>query len=915
MGVVRADRMSRAAPEKTMRASLQSAALGAVVLLLAILSPPAHAQAAYPFDLPAQPLADSLRAVASESHINIVFDPAVVAGIQAPPLRLTATARDAIARLLARTGLRYLRVGESTIRVARRVARDASSTASQDPPAAQTPALASDTSSVSQGSQSPSEAGKSGKSSAPPSAQRAELSEVVVTGTRIAGAVPTSPVITLDRTAIDESGYSSVGQILLTVPENFGGGQNPGVVGARGTTNQGQVSAASSANLYGLGADSTLTLIDGHRFAYDGYQNGVDLSVIPLAAVDHIDIMTGGGSAVYGSDAVAGVVNVLLKRDYDGVTADARYGDVTGGQAAQSQYSLLAGHNWSGGNVMVAYEYSNDEPLYASERPFSQSAEQPTTLFPDLNRNSIFLTAHQSLSDDVTASLDALYTSRSYLGVITAGNPGEEIINYPQTEVREYGVSPTLTVALPREWSLVLEGTISRDRDDSPEPQYNAATGELIDNLYTSFQNDLRIGEIQATGPLLTLPSGPLKLAIGGGYRYEGFETPAPSGVSPPTFDASRDVRYGYGEVDVPLVELSNARTMLEALDLNAAYRYDDYSDFGAQPTPKVGIAYVPIQSLRIRATWSKSFMAPELLDIYGPRQVYVEPSGAIGGSPLTDTLLAYGSNPSLGPETAISRTVSIDILPTAVPGLKITPTYFYIDYSHRIVEPIEDLTDSLSSPLYSAFVIANPTAGQQQALISQSDVFVNFTGSPYNPAMVSDIVDDEYQNATIQRIHGVDLTVQDAWSVLQGQLSVAANGAWLTLEQQTISTEPETLLSGTIFNPPSFKERTSVSWRRDGWDFTTAFNYVNWEWNNSTVPAVHVGSWSTVDAQLGYDFDESGIRLLRGMQARLFVQNLLNRYPPYVAASATAYPGLGYDSTNASPFGRFIGAYLSKSW
>ncbi len=898
-----------------MRATLQSAAIRAAVLLLALVCmPAARAQAAFSFDLPAQPLADSLRAIASETRINIVFDPAVVAGIEAPPLKTTATARQALARLLARTGLRYVGVGETTIRIARIAARDP---ADADSPGAQAPtgeAQSSDANSGSKGSPSSSPAQKSSEASSRKSGPEAELSEVIVTGTRIAGSIPTSPVLILGRTTIDESGYSSIGQLLTALPENFSGGQNPGVIGARGNS-QFSISGASSANLFGLGADSTLTLIDGHRFAYDAYQNGVDLSVIPLAAVDRIEVMTDGGSAIYGSDAVAGVVNVILKQNYDGVMADARYGDVTSGQAAQSQYSLLAGQDWSGGNVVVAYEYSHDDPLYASERPFSQGADQPTALFPELNRDSIFLSVHQGLWDGATASLDALYTARSYVGVFTVGSPVDELTDYADVGAKQYGVSPSVTFALPGAWTLSLAGTVSGDRDDEFSPEYSEAGGPPLASTSLYYENVLRIGELQAAGPLMTLPSGPVKLAIGAGYRHEGFETATPSDPTQPVTNASRDVRYAYGEVDLPLVSPDTTRAMLERLDLNAAYRYEDYSDFGSQPTPKVGIVYIPADFIRLRATWSQSFRAPELEYVYGARQLYILPAATFGGAPGEDAMLELGANPALGPETATSRTVGFDLTPAFTPGLKITPTYFYIDYSHRVVSPIEDLTGSLTNPLYSAFIVENPTPAQQQALIAQSNLFYNFSGAPYNPATVSAILDNSYQNATIQRIHGVDLTAQDTWSVLGGDVTVAGNGAWLTLLQRTISTEPETIISGTIFNPPSFKGRVTVAWRRGGWDFTSAFNYVDGEWDNSGTPAVRVASWDTVDAQLSYDFNSSGLRMLRGLKASLSVQNLLNRYPPFVAASSTTYPGLGYDSTNGSPFGRFIGAYLAKSW
>ncbi|MGH8148923.1 MAG: TonB-dependent receptor domain-containing protein [Steroidobacteraceae bacterium] len=913
-----------------MRASLQSAAVRAALVLLAICAMPlAHAQSAFTFDLPAQPLADALRAVASATHIDIVFEPAIVVGIEAPPLRGSATARQALTKLLARTGLRYVDVGRRTVRIARGVARD--------PAKAHEKANASDSGSVggasppqeagastasvgaaTQGASSSKPASRSNEPGAPASVGRAELSEVVVTGTRIAGVEPVSPIITLDRTAIDESGYGSVGQVLLTLPENFGGGQNPGVVGARGLQNQISPSGAASANLFGLGADSTLTLVDGHRLAYDESENGVDLSVIPLAAVERIEVMTDGASAIYGSDAVAGVVNVILKQHYDGVTADARYGDVTSGSASQAEYSIMAGHDWDSGNALIAYEYAHDNPLYASQRPFSQDAAQPTTLYPELNHDSIFFSAHQDLSSRVTASLDALYTARGDSAVATVatdtGVPGAEVISYSNAEVREYGVTPDLTVALPGGWSISFDGTISHTRDDYSEPNFGLPAHQLEFDAVSFFQNDLRIGEVQANGPVLHLPPGEVRLAVGAGYRSEGAGA-TPLTPTEPVISAGRSIRYAYAEVEAPLVAPSESRVLLERLDLSAAVRSEDYSDFGTQTTPKVGIAYVPAQFLRIRSTWSESFRAPELADMYGARQLYVAPAGEAGGIPGTTFLFTAGVNPALGPETATSRTVGIDLTPPQIPALKASATYFYVDYRDRIVDPVTNLTESLSNPLYAAFVTRNPTLAQEAALVSAANYFSNFTGEPYDPTSVSAIVYDSYENATIQHIHGVDLDASDHWPVFGGDLSARANAAWLELRQQTISTEPLTLLSGTVFNPPSFKGRASLNWQRAGWGLTAAFNYVNSELNNANIPAFPVASWSTVDVQVSYAFGPSANWLLRGLKASLSVQNLFDRYPPFVAASATTFPGLGYDSTNASPFGRFISVYLSKSW
>jgi iron complex outermembrane recepter protein len=743
------------------------------------------------------------------------------------------------------------------------------------------------------------------------SASRLELSEVVVTGTRIAGVIPTSPVITLDRATIDRSGYASIGQLLLAIPQNFGGGQNPGVVGAR--VNDNSVSGAYSPNIHGLGADSTLTLVDGRRFAYDGFTNGVDLSTIPLAAIDRVEIVTDGASAIYGSDAVAGVVNVILKQRYDGVTADARYGGVTSGHSAQAQYSVLGGHDWSSGNALLAYEYSHEDPLFASDRPFSAGAAQPTSLLPELNRNSVFGDLRQAFGERVTASVEGLYTARSFVAVFTQGPTS----TYQETRVRQYGISPTLEINLPAGWSIGLSGTISRDRDDEDVPGITVATQRLKSNSAYSYLNELSVGELQATGSAFELPSGPVKVALGGGYRHERFQnlTPATGTVVLPSVDSSRDIDYGYGELELPVVTPNTTRLMLERLDLSAAFRYERYSDFGSQSTPKVGLLYVPTDYLHLRATWSKSFRAPELLDVYGPRQLYLFPATTLGGTAGRTTLLEYGSNPLLGPETARSAIVGFDLLWPRWPSLRITPTYFHIDYDNRLVQPIDNTLRALSNPVYAPFITTTPTPAQLQAAISQASTFVNYAGAAYDPTIVESIIHDNYQNATVQHVHGIDLTAADAWRVLGGELAGTASFTWLAIVQRTIGTAPETELTGTLFNPPKFRSRASLSWQRGGFGFTATVNYVDGELDNTGKTVYPVASWSTLDAQLSYMFDRTGRGILDQVRATLTVQNLLDRDPPHVVAASTTFPALSYDSTNASPLGRFVVGYLSKSW
>src|SRR3546814_15829449 len=100
--------------------------------------------------------------------------------------------------------------------------------------------------------------------------------------------------------------------------------QNPGVALGSGSIANQNINSGSALNLRGLGPDATLTLLNGRRLSYSGFVNAVDVSVVPIAALDRIEVIADGASAIYGSDAVAGVANIITKRDFDGVSATYR---------------------------------------------------------------------------------------------------------------------------------------------------------------------------------------------------------------------------------------------------------------------------------------------------------------------------------------------------------------------------------------------------------------------------------------------------------------------------------------------------------------------------------------------------------------------------------------------------------------
>ena len=202
---------------------------------------------------------------------------------------------------------------------------------------------------------------------------------IIVTGSRIRGAGPVgSPVVTLDRDAIEKSGYGSVQQLLQSLPQNFGGGSNEATTGAttrNGTGND--ATLGSSINLRGLGTSSTLVLIDGTRPALGGVGGlFTDISLIPMSAVERLEVLTDGASAIYGADAVAGVVNVRLRNRFEGAETTLRAGTADG-DMGEVQFSQLLGTAWSSGRFVLAYQYSERSALAAADRGFAREDLRP----------------------------------------------------------------------------------------------------------------------------------------------------------------------------------------------------------------------------------------------------------------------------------------------------------------------------------------------------------------------------------------------------------------------------------------------------------------------------------------------------------------------------------------------------------
>jgi iron complex outermembrane receptor protein len=295
------------------------------------------------------------------------------------------------------------------------------------------------------------------------------ITEVIVTGTSIRGAAPVgSNVISLGREVIEDTGAQSMQQLLKLVPAVTG-------MGTAGQGGFGSADATSSnaPTIHGLGgvsSNSTLILIDGHRIPLNGVlRNLADPNIVPPNALERLEVMPEGASAIYGSDAVAGVINFVTRKHFDGFEINGQAGYADGGYNTYSG-GFVGGKTWEGGSALLAYTHAFRSNLSQADRPFTfpnhladggsnfaSFACGPATiqpagstniysypysgapvsnaqrnapcdsakyndLLPEDKRDSVMLKLEHALTDRLTAAADVVYSSSRNLTNVPRGS-------------------------------------------------------------------------------------------------------------------------------------------------------------------------------------------------------------------------------------------------------------------------------------------------------------------------------------------------------------------------------------------------------------------------------------------------------------------------------------------------------------
>ncbi|WP_295965270.1 TonB-dependent receptor [uncultured Xanthomonas sp.] len=189
------------------------------------------------------------------------------------------------------------------------------------------------------------------------------LDSIVVTGSRLrrVDTETANPVVTISRAQIEATGKATLGDLVQELPSIAGNATNP-------NTNNGGGTGASVISLRGLGDKRTLVLVNGTRLASN------DVNAIPATMIERVEVLSDGASAVYGSDAIGGVVNFILRKGFDGIEASADFGTSSRSDGNRRNFSLTAGKTGERGSIVAGLSYHDIDPVSAGARAYSKDA-------------------------------------------------------------------------------------------------------------------------------------------------------------------------------------------------------------------------------------------------------------------------------------------------------------------------------------------------------------------------------------------------------------------------------------------------------------------------------------------------------------------------------------------------------------
>jgi iron complex outermembrane recepter protein len=882
----------------------------ACALLLAL--PAAATDSKSRFDIPAEDLGKALRDFAIQANRNLSYDPASVKHLQAPAIKGDFTVPDALSLILRGTHLRAVNINENTIQVLDAASTTGSNAAgnSGSSPAMLHIAYAAEAQTPSQ-EQAAAPAPAAGNPSTDDN-RTPGLEEIIVTGTHISGVDnKTVPLLVFDRAAIERSGYATTEDFIASLPQNVKSGANS----ADGILNAGQgfgnVENSTAANLRGLGSSSTLTLLNGHRVAPSSYGTGVDLSMIPLSAVERVEVLTDGSSAVYGSDAVGGVINIILRKDFNGAETTGRFDTLSKGGGEQKQLGQSLGRTWETGGVLGVVQFQDTNAIHADERSFTEKLPEPTDIYPSAKRWSGVFSGHQTLLPSLELFGDALYEHNDGVRDYTSSGFFGQMQRYDST-TNSTSANLGLRWQPFGDWHLEGDTLFSQvdtltEADFTPAtPGYTNGTPDLR-NLFTIKEADLKLD-----GTLWESGGSSVKAAIGGSYRREAFSSLIP--YIPTDRAVDRRVSAEFAELYAPLITAANAITAIQKLEFSAAVRNDSYSDFGAKTNPRFGVFWAPMSELGVRAAYSTSFRAPdpsEIITNVTNNNVFI-----LNGYPLPNdpkgaaSVIFFGDQP-LGPETSKNFSAGLDYEPKVLSATRFSLNYYRIVYSNRITDAptaANVFTDPQAyGPLVRQFG-SDAAVAQFIAGLQPPPMLFDFTPGGTGLAGVRYGFPFGNINATKQITEGFDLGAHSSLALTAvDKLVIDINATYIKELSTAFCTGCATTeLTNTIGEPLKFRLRAAAGWSNALFSANAALNFANAYTDTNIVPFGRVSAFTTADLNAAWRIPATGSTI------GIYVTNLFNADPPRTAPSIS---GLTYDPANADPRGRTLSVQIRQKW
>ncbi|HRD44862.1 MAG TPA: TonB-dependent receptor, partial [Caulobacter sp.] len=417
-----------------------------------------------------------------------------------------------------------------------------------------------------------------------------------------------------------------------------------------------------------------------------------------------------------------------------------------------------------------------------------------------------------------------------------------------------------------------------------------------------AIEQRVSLGAVKLDGPLMDLPAGALRFAVGGEFRRETFEQRGFVGAAAVPENLERDITSVYGELFVPV---------LDTLSLSVSGRYDDYSDFGSTTNPKVGVTWAPVEGVSLRASYGTSFRAPGLRQVgatvgsyyLSAAQATTYANDPTRGGAQVNTVYLLGGNKDLQPEEATTYSFGVDLNPTFLPDLRASLTYYNIEYTGVIGTP--SVPYVFTDPTFASLVYRNPTTTQLNDLLALATP-VNL---PAPLPVIGNVLDLRLNNFGIRTTDGLDFDVNYRWSTSFGSVFADLAGNYI-LNFDTRFSPGAPVANSLNLGVPRWTARGTLAVDAGALSFATYVNYRDGIRNNYTTPtgvaAYEADGYMTVDLRVMWTLPNES--WTKGAVLALQINDLFDETPPFFPAA----DGIG---GAYNPIGRSVALSLRKSF